>query len=124
VNWSLGYGLCCGARRQAPGSTEPTHLRFEGLTINLLKREVLAGEQVVSLTSIEYKLLITLAQSSGKALSRMALSEAVQSGGYKPQDRTVDVQVARLRRKLSDAVPGCDWIDTVRGEGYVFVPRG
>lgn len=111
-------------RRQAPGSGEPTHLRFEGLSINLLKREVLAGEQVVSLTSIEYKLLITLAQSTGKALSRMALSEAVQSGGYKPQDRTVDVQVARLRRKLSEAAPGSDWIDTVRGEGYVFVPRG
>jgi DNA-binding response OmpR family regulator len=36
----------------------------------------------------------------------------------------VDVQIARLRRKLNDASPGAEWVDTVRGEGYVFVPRG
>jgi len=51
------------------------------------------------------------------------LSEAVQAGSYRPQDRTVDVQVARLRRTLQAVRPGADWIDTVRGEGYVFVPR-
>jgi two-component system phosphate regulon response regulator OmpR len=48
----------------------------------------------------------------------------VQPGNYKPLDRTVDVQVVRLRRKLREASPGTEWIDTVRGEGYVFVPRG
>jgi two-component system phosphate regulon response regulator OmpR len=111
-------------RRQAPGRTELPQLRFDGLTIDLLKREVLAGGRSVPLTSVEYKLLVALARTPGQAHTRQQLSDAVQSGGYKPQDRTVDVQVARLRRKLSEAVPGCDWIDTVRGEGYVFVPRG
>ncbi|WP_428421317.1 response regulator transcription factor [Methylibium sp.] len=111
-------------RRQAPGRTELPQLRFDGLTIDLLKREVLAGGRSVPLTSVEYKLLVALARTPGQAHTRGQLSDAVQSGGYKPQDRTVDVQVARLRRKLSEAVPGCDWIDTVRGEGYVFVPRG
>ena len=110
-------------RRQAPGRTDSAMLRFEGLSIDLLKREVLAETRVVTLTSVEYKLLIVLANSLGKPLAREALSEAVQAGGYKPQDRTVDVQVARLRRKLREASPGTDWIDTVRGEGYVFVPR-
>ena len=111
-------------RRQAPGRADAARLRFEGLTIDLLRREVLAGEQAVGLTSVEYKLLVALARAAGSPLSREQLSEAVQSGGYKPQDRTVDVQVARLRRKLSEASPGREWIDTVRGEGYVFVPRG
>ncbi|MGV8918336.1 MAG: response regulator transcription factor [Pseudomonas sp.] len=111
-------------RRQAPGTTDTVLIRFNGLTLNLLKREVLAGERLVALTSIEYKLLVALAQTPGKPLSRTALSEAVQGGGYIPQDRTVDVQVARLRRKLAAASAGCEWIDTVRGEGYVFVPRG
>jgi DNA-binding response OmpR family regulator len=116
-------------RRQAPGRADVPQLRFGGLTIDLLKREVLAqtasgGTQAVALTSVEYKLLIALARAPGQALSRQQLSEAVQSGGYKPLDRTVDVQVARLRRKLADAAPGSEWIDTVRGEGYVFVPRG
>ena len=41
----------------------------------------------------------------------------MQPGSYKPQDRTVDVQVARLRRKLREASPGKDWIDTVRVRG-------
>ena len=111
-------------RRQAPGRADVPQLRFEGLTIDLLKREVLAGTRAVTLTSVEYKLLIALARTPGKPLSRAQLSAAVQSGGYKPLDRTVDVQVARLRRKLSEAAPGNEWIDTVRGEGYVFVPRG
>jgi two-component system phosphate regulon response regulator OmpR len=110
-------------RRQAPGRTDSAMLRFDGLSIDLLKREVLAETRAVALTSVEYKLLIALANSLGKPLSREALSEAVQAGSYKPQDRTVDVQVARLRRKLREASPGIDWIDTVRGEGYVFVPR-
>jgi two-component system phosphate regulon response regulator OmpR len=111
-------------RRQAPGRSELPLLRFDGLQIDLLKREVLAGTQPVPLTSVEFKLLVALARWPGQPCSRQALSDAVQSGGYRPLDRTVDVQVARLRRKLAEAAPGCEWIDTVRGEGYVFVPRG
>jgi DNA-binding response OmpR family regulator len=111
-------------RRQLPGRAEATQLRFDGLTIDQLKREVLAANRVVALTSVEYKLLIAMASTPGKPRTREQLSDAVQSSGYKPQDRTVDVQVARLRRKLEEAVPGKAWIDTVRGEGYVFVPRG
>ncbi|PZP28743.1 MAG: DNA-binding response regulator [Roseateles depolymerans] len=111
-------------RRQAPGRADgTTQLRFDGLTVDLLRREVLAGTNAVALTSVEYKLLVALARAPGEPLDREALSEAVQSGSYRPLDRTVDVQVARLRRKLAEAAPGRDWIDTVRGEGYVFVAR-
>jgi DNA-binding response OmpR family regulator len=110
-------------RRQAPGRSDAARLRFEGLTIDLLKREVSAQAGVVVLTSVEYKLLAALARTPGQPLTRELLSQAVQAGSYKPLDRTVDVQVARLRRKLREASPGKDWIDTVRGEGYVFVPR-
>jgi len=110
-------------RRQAPGRGDNAMLRFEALAIDLLKREVLAGTRGVALTSVEYKLLVALARAPGQPLTREVLSEAVQAGSYKPLDRTVDVQVARLRRKLREASPGKEWIDTVRGEGYVFVPR-
>ena len=115
-------------RRQAPGRAESPQLRFDGLTIDLLKRDVQVGTAMatrsVGLTSVEYKLLVALARVPGRPRSRAELSEAVQSGGYRPLERTVDVQVARLRRKLAEAAPGSAWIDTVRGEGYVFVPRG
>ena len=99
-------------------------LRFTGLSIDLAKREVTAGVRVVALTSVEFKLLVALARQPGVAISRSQLSQAVQAGGYQPQERTVDVQIARLRRKLNDASPGAEWVNTVRGEGYVFVPRG
>ena len=110
-------------RRQAPGRGDAALLRFDGLTIDLLKRSVLAESRVVALTSIEYKLLAALVRTPGQPLSRDALNEAVQTGGYRPLDRTVDVQVARLRRKLHEASPGKAWIETVRSEGYVFVPH-
>jgi DNA-binding response OmpR family regulator len=111
-------------RRTSPGRGDTTVLRFAGLSIDILKREVTAGTRVVALTSVEFKLLVSLARQPGAPLSRDALSDAVQAGGYQPQERTVDVQIARLRRKLREASPGAEWIDTVRGEGYVFVPRG
>ncbi|MBC7938380.1 MAG: winged helix-turn-helix domain-containing protein, partial [Chitinophagaceae bacterium] len=56
-------------------------------------------------------------------ITREALSAAVQPGSYMPLDRAVDVQVARLRKKLRAAPGGADWIETVRGEGYVFTGR-
>jgi DNA-binding response OmpR family regulator len=111
-------------RRTTPGRADSALLRFAGLAIDLVQREVTAGGSVVALTSVEFKLLVALARQPGTALSREALSDAVQAGNYQPQERTVDVQIARLRRKLRDASPGAEWIDTVRGEGYVFVPRG
>jgi DNA-binding response OmpR family regulator len=111
-------------RRAAPNGTNSTVLRFPGLSIDTLKREVTASGGALALTSVEFKLLVALAKQPGIPHAREALSEAVQVGGYQPQERTVDVQIARLRRKLRDASPGAEWIDTVRGEGYVFVARG
>ncbi len=97
---------------------------FGALCIDLLRREVSVGGQAVPLTSIEFKLLVELCRVPGQAVSREALSDAVQAGGYRPLDRTVDVQVGRLRRRLAGVSGGGDWIETVRGEGYAFVPRG
>ena len=87
-------------RRTAASRIETETLNFSGLSIDLLRREVTVGTRVVALTSIEFKLLLSLAKQPGKPLSRDDLSEAVQFGGYQPQERTVDVQIARLRRKL------------------------
>nr|WP_295077647.1 response regulator transcription factor [uncultured Roseateles sp.] len=111
-------------RRQTPVLTQPpTHWNFGPLSVNLLRREVLVNEQVIALTGIEFRLLLELIRTPGQAVSREQLSDAVQAGRYRPQDRTVDVQVGRLRRRLAQAMPGSDWIETVRGEGYAFVPR-
>ena len=112
-------------RRKAPAAAIPTtHWDFGKLTIHLIRREVLVDGRVIPLTGIEFRLLVELARQPGAAVSREQLSDAVQAGGYRPLDRTVDVQVGRLRRRLGQVMPGADWIETVRGEGYAFVPRG
>ena len=111
-------------RRQPVAAPAEAVWSFGSLEIHLTRREATAHGEVLPLTSIEYKLLVSLARQPGQPVSREALSEAVQAGGYRPLDRSVDVQVGRLRRRLNAAMPGIDWIDTVRGEGYAFVPRG
>ena len=107
----------------AAPAAPPALWQFGSLSVHLIRREVWVDGQAVPLTSIEFKLLVELARSPGQAVSRQALSEAVQASAYRPLDRTVDVQVGRLRRRLAQAMPGSDWIETVRGEGYAFVPR-
>jgi DNA-binding response OmpR family regulator len=107
-----------------PAATPLTAMVFDGLVIDLIRRTAVVDGKVVELSAIEYKLLLALAGAPGQPQSREALSKAAQVGGYRPLDLTVDVQVSRLRRKLSAASPGREWIDTVRSEGYVFSPAG
>ena len=76
----------------------------------------------VPLTNIEFRLLFELVKHPGKALSRESLTRAAQVGNYRPLDRAVDVQIARLRRKLRQADDRAQWIGTARGEGYVWTP--
>lgn len=110
-------------RRKAGERTGSPVLRFDGLTIDPHLREVRVRDQLVELTSMEFKLLLELASNPGKSLSRGQLNTQVQIGNYRPLERTVDAQIYRLRRKLMSHGHGRGWIDTVRGEGYVFVPR-
>lgn len=98
--------------------------KFGVLTIHLLSREVQVHGVTVPLTGTEFKLLVELARVVGQVVTRQQLSDAVQASAYRPQDRTVDVQIGRLRRRLAEVLPGAEWIETVRGEGYAFVPRG
>jgi len=97
-------------------------LHLGPLTVHVLRREASVRGQPLALSSIEFKLLIALARHPGAVVSRDKLNAAVQPGNYRPLDRTVDMQVARLRKRLAAALAGADWIRTVRGEGYAFVP--
>jgi DNA-binding response OmpR family regulator len=114
--------LAAAPAAAAPVATSP--LNFGSLQIDLLRREVSVAGQALPLTNIEFKLLLELTRVPGLAVSREQLSNAVQAGSYRPLDRSVDVQVGRLRRRLASVPGGSDWIETVRGEGYAFVARG
>lgn len=109
--------------RRRRGAERRTLLRFGELSIDLLGRRAVCAGEVLALTTVEFKLLAALAAQPGVPVSRVALSAAVQPGSYMPLDRAVDVQVARLRKKLRAAPGATEWVETVRGEGYVFTGR-
>lgn len=80
-------------------------------------RQLLHGDEAVYLTTSEAELMAVLAEHEGTALSRERLSETLQMGD---NERTVDVQITRLRRKVEANPKQPRYIQTVRGEGYVF----
>jgi two-component system response regulator MprA len=73
----------------------------------------------VALTPTEFRLLALLAANAGKAVRRKQLVDAAWPYGAIVRDNTLDVYVARLRRKLK-ALPGAPSITTVHGVGYAF----
>ena len=110
------------AATAAPLESAPTRLAFGSAVLDLTARTFNVGVQQVALTAIEFRLLFELATHAGRACSREALMRAGQVGSYRPLERAVDVQIARLRRKLRAVDPRAAWIATERGEGYRWAP--
>ncbi len=97
--------------------TEEGTLVLEGMVINPSRHEVRIGEERVDLTATEFKLLTLLARRPGRVFTRQQIIENVHGGMSAVTDRSVDVQVVTLRRKLGERG---DDIETVRGVGYRF----
>ncbi|MBX9701658.1 MAG: winged helix-turn-helix domain-containing protein, partial [Acetobacteraceae bacterium] len=101
----------------------PAPIRFAGFTLDLLRRRLIdsRGEEVV-LTAMEFDLLRTLAERPGRVLTRDQLLELAHGKDIEPFDRSIDIRVTRLRRKLGDDAGNPRLIRTVRGMGYMFAP--
>jgi two-component system phosphate regulon response regulator OmpR len=78
----------------------------------------------VDLSSAEFDLLKVFAERPGRVLSRDVLLDLLRGYEREPFDRTVDIRVGRLRRKIEPDHATPVFIRTVRGEGYLFNPRG
>jgi two-component system, OmpR family, response regulator len=99
----------------------PAGFRFARFTLDLAARRVADGSgHDVALTGGEFDLLVTLCQHAGRVLSRDFLLDATRGREAGPFDRTVDVQVGRLRRKLEAQAQGAPIIKSVRGAGYLL----
>ena len=108
----------------APSQTESQVLRFSGWTLDLSQREVITPDaEQVALTFHEFELLAVLAQRSGRVISRDQLLELIANRHWQPFDRSIDVLVGKLRRKLNDDPRSPHLIKTVRGVGYIFTPQ-
>src|SRR5215471_4511692 len=106
-------------RRKAKGSAnESDSIRIRELVIHPGRHEVLLGGQQLDLTFTEFKLLHFLARKPGWAFTRSQIVDAVKGEDYPVTERSVDVQVVGLRKKLGDF--GSQNIETVRGVGYRF----
>ncbi|WP_288948443.1 response regulator transcription factor [uncultured Paracoccus sp.] len=79
--------------------------------------------QVQDLTTQEFNLLSVLAQRPGRVLSRDQLLDLTVSRNWSPYDRSVDVMIGKIRRKIGDTGPQPRRIRTIRGAGYMFSPE-
>ncbi len=98
-----------------------TELEFGGLKLNQKAREVSLHGEVIDFSSNEFELLWFIACHAGKILSRDAILEELRGIDYDGFDRSVDVRISRLRKKLGDDSSRPFRIKTVRGKGYLFV---
>jgi DNA-binding response OmpR family regulator len=94
--------------------------RFGRLEIDADARAVRLDGQEKSLTSYQFALLSALADNAGRVLSRDALMDLLKGEAMEAFDRSIDVQISRLRAALEDDPKKPRRIITVRGAGYVF----
>lgn len=105
----------------------PRHLHFHGWTLDLAARHLMSTDQVVvPLSTGEFRLLKALAEHPNAVLSRDQLMDALAGREADPLDRTIDVMMSRLRRRLGDDAREPTLIKTIRNEGYMLLthPQG
>jgi len=108
-------------RRSAPATEQRQEIRVGDLNIDLGGHEVSFKGQRIALTATEFRILEFLAARPGRVFSRDEIIDAALGNETAVFDRTVDVHITAIRRKLG---PGAEYIETVRGFGYKFRPVG
>lgn len=107
------------ASRQPPAAC----LNIGKLSIDTASRSVRLHDEVVALSSMEFELLWLLASNAGMILSRDQLLKSLRSIDYDGLDRSVDISISRLRKKLGDDLNEHRRIITVRNKGYLLAPN-
>lgn len=99
-------------------------LSFAGWSINPMTRELHdpTGLQI-TLTSVEFDLLLALCRNAGKLMSREQLIELVHGGLANSIERSIDVHISRIRQKIEPDPKGRSMIKTIRLGGYLFSPK-
>jgi two-component system response regulator CpxR len=101
----------------APGAEKIT---VADVDIDPAARMVRRSGEPVELTSVEFSLLEMLLRSAGQVVTREQVAHEVLGRQFFPYDRSIDMHVSKLRRKLGDAPGGGERIKTIRGVGYVY----
>lgn len=109
------------ARSRTPDEDAPQELVVGLLRISPDTRAAVLGDQSLELTPVEFDLLVSLARAKGRVRSREALLEEIRDRNYDVFDRSIDVHISALRRKLGDDPKSPRFIRTYRGAGYMLI---
>ena len=111
---------------EVPGapSSEQEVVRFGPFTFDLSLRSLQKDGQELPLTTGEFAMLKTLVRHPRQPLSRERLAQLARGREFEPFDRSLDVQISRLRKLIEADLTSPRYIQTVWGVGYVFVPDG
>jgi two-component system, OmpR family, response regulator len=112
-----------GEAGESSGKVSGAKFAFAGWTLDTRLRQLMSPDgALVSLTSGEFDLLLVLAERPQRILSRDQLMDLTRGRDATPFDRSIDIQVSRLRRKIEVSAKAPEIIKTVRGGGYLFTP--
>lgn len=112
-------------RNLAPATAQSSVLQVRDLELDAGARRALKAGSKLDLTDVEFGLLEALMRSPGKVVSREDLSQSVLGRVFDPFDRSLDMHLSRLRRKLNQNGSDEDQVKTIRGVGYqLVVDRG
>jgi DNA-binding response OmpR family regulator len=100
-------------------------IKFAGWVLDPLSQQLKSDVgQLVHLTQMEYQLLALLVQSPRRVVTRDQLMDVMANRDWEPFDRSVDVHISKLRRKIDPVGKVSSLIRTIRGAGYMFIPDG
>lgn len=105
-------------RRVQATPQKDTVLKFGKFVYDRQRSELSCGNEFIALTTVEKELLIILSESPGVEVSREELAARTKTAN----ERTIDVQVNRLRKKIEEDIKTPRYLQTVRGKGYVLLP--
>lgn len=95
-------------------------LHVDGIELSPSSRSVTLGGKELNLTSVEFELLHELLKEAGKVVRKETLSENVLERKLSPYDRSLDMHISNLRKKLGNRADGSERIKTIRSVGYIY----
>lgn len=108
---------------QTQAANEADDIVISDLRINQASRQVFQGNRALSLTPVEFDLLVCLARAADRVMSRDRLLDEISGRDYEVFDRSIDVHISSLRRKLDDDAKKPKYIKTVRSAGYMLMRK-
>ena len=109
---------------QTTSDTDGTPYRFGEFTLDLASRSLVCGNAPVELTPGDFALLEAFVSNPNRVMSRDSLIERLKGYERSPYDRSIDVRVTRLRKKIEPDPEHPQFIRTIWGKGYMFTPQG